>query len=356
MRRALSEYRIAGIKTSIPFHLEIMDSTEFIWGTFDTGFLSRRRIGMRNPIPTEHEQLAAVVSAMIAHEEGRQATVHIGATGADRGRHRRTGHGGSWRDGCVHKGGAGEILRTHRQQRIRNRDRRPGHSPGRRPVEVDIVQSGTPELYSVLFGGRSFEMFIEADRFNYTINLRSEQFQVQIEDERARRLNRGRKLPTLPDGELAITAPIPGLVVKVLVNEGDAIEENQPLVLLEAMKMENELRSHAQRRGQEHRRGAGAAGGAERGAAGLGMTEIKPGQERRRQDLVCRRRLIGGRRGSVAEIVAAPGQSTSGPAPPARHVPPGRPTRGAARPRRRPPRRSAGPSRRPAPGGVAPPG
>ena len=47
----------------------------------------------------------------------------------------------------------------------------------------------------------------------------------------------------LPEGELAITAPIPGLVVKVLVAEGDAIEENQPLVLLEAMKMENELRS-----------------------------------------------------------------------------------------------------------------
>jgi biotin carboxyl carrier protein len=111
------------------------------------------------------------------------------------------------------------------------------------PVEVDLVQSGTPELYSVLFGGRSFEMFIQAERFNYTVNLRSEQFQVQIEDERARRLNRGRKLPALPEGELAITAPIPGLVVKVLVGEGDAIEENQPLVLLEAMKMENELRS-----------------------------------------------------------------------------------------------------------------
>ena len=52
------------------------------------------------------------------------------------------------------------------------------------PVAVDIVQSGTPELYSVLFGGHSFEMFIQADRFNYTVNLRSEQFQVQIEDER----------------------------------------------------------------------------------------------------------------------------------------------------------------------------
>jgi len=77
MRRALSEYRIAGIKTSIPFHLEIMDSTEFIWGTFDTGFLSRRRIAARPPQSVEHEQLAAVVSAMLAHEEERLAAAHF---------------------------------------------------------------------------------------------------------------------------------------------------------------------------------------------------------------------------------------------------------------------------------------
>ncbi len=78
MRRALNEYRIAGIKTSIPFHQDLMDSTEFIWGTFDTGFLSRRRIGARPPQSTEHEQLAAVVAAMLAHEEGRHALAHFG--------------------------------------------------------------------------------------------------------------------------------------------------------------------------------------------------------------------------------------------------------------------------------------
>ncbi|MFO7633316.1 MAG: acetyl-CoA carboxylase biotin carboxylase subunit, partial [Caldilinea sp.] len=78
MRRALNEYRVAGIKTSVPFHQEIMDSTEFIWGTFDTGFLSRRRIGPRLPLSAEHERLAAVVAAMIEHEEGRQAVAHIG--------------------------------------------------------------------------------------------------------------------------------------------------------------------------------------------------------------------------------------------------------------------------------------
>ena len=56
MRRALNEYRIGGIHTSIPFHQEIMESTEFMWGTFDTGFLSRRRVGGRRPHPTEYEQ------------------------------------------------------------------------------------------------------------------------------------------------------------------------------------------------------------------------------------------------------------------------------------------------------------
>jgi biotin carboxyl carrier protein len=111
------------------------------------------------------------------------------------------------------------------------------------PVDVDLVRTGVTELYSVLFGGSSYEMLVNSDRFNYTINVRGVQFQVQIEDERARRLNRARRLPALPEGELAITAPIPGLVVRILVEEGDLIEEGQPVVLLEAMKMENELRA-----------------------------------------------------------------------------------------------------------------
>lgn len=112
-----------------------------------------------------------------------------------------------------------------------------------KPINVDLVRSGATELYSVLLDGHSYEMLVNADRFNYQINVRGVQLQVQVEDERGRRLNRARRLPTLPDGELAITAPIPGLVVRVLVQPGETIEEGQPVLLLEAMKMENELRA-----------------------------------------------------------------------------------------------------------------
>lgn len=110
-------------------------------------------------------------------------------------------------------------------------------------VEVDLRQSGAPELYSLLYNGRSFEMLIEADRFTYDVTLRGERFEVQVEDERTRRLNIGRKMVSLPEGEIRISAPIAGLIVKVLVEVGQTVDEEEPLLLLEAMKMENEIRA-----------------------------------------------------------------------------------------------------------------
>jgi pyruvate carboxylase subunit B len=110
-------------------------------------------------------------------------------------------------------------------------------------LEVDFRQGGAPELYSILCNGASYELLIEAERFHYGVTLRGERIDVQVEDERTRRLNAGRKMPAMPEGELAVTAPIPGLVVKVLVAPGDKIEDSQPLVILEAMKMENEIRA-----------------------------------------------------------------------------------------------------------------
>ena len=110
-------------------------------------------------------------------------------------------------------------------------------------VNLDLRQSGALELYSLLYNGRSYEMLIEADRFTYDVTMRGERFEVQVEDERTRRLNVGRKMVSVPEGELPIRAPIPGLVVQILVEEGQAVTDEQPLVLLEAMKMENEIRA-----------------------------------------------------------------------------------------------------------------
>jgi biotin carboxyl carrier protein len=110
-------------------------------------------------------------------------------------------------------------------------------------VNVDLARSGVPELYSLIIDGKSFEVLVEEERQTYAVTLRGEQYHVNVEDERTRRLNQGRRGPELPKGDLVIKAPIPGMVVKVLVHDGDEISEDQPLVILEAMKMENEIRA-----------------------------------------------------------------------------------------------------------------
>jgi biotin carboxyl carrier protein len=59
----------------------------------------------------------------------------------------------------------------------------------------------------------------------------------------ARRYRRGGSGPAAADGEIQVTAPMPGRVVRVLVKPGDAVEARQGIVVVEAMKMENEIAS-----------------------------------------------------------------------------------------------------------------
>ena len=72
MRRALGEYRIIGIKTNIPFHQQMMDTTSFIGGRFDTTFLEKR-FTMTPEERGKHREVAAVVAALLAHQRRQQA-------------------------------------------------------------------------------------------------------------------------------------------------------------------------------------------------------------------------------------------------------------------------------------------
>jgi biotin carboxyl carrier protein len=66
---------------------------------------------------------------------------------------------------------------------------------------------------------------------------------VEVVDLRTLRLRHAQQVVTGPEGPAAITAPMPGKVVAVLVTEGQEVKEGQGLVVVEAMKMENELKS-----------------------------------------------------------------------------------------------------------------
>ena len=72
VKRALSEYKILGIATSIPFHQKLFESTSFIGGHFDTNFLDDR-FAMEQGGSDKHEKVAAIVAALLTHDRRQHA-------------------------------------------------------------------------------------------------------------------------------------------------------------------------------------------------------------------------------------------------------------------------------------------
>lgn len=112
-----------------------------------------------------------------------------------------------------------------------------------RPYSVDIRCIDGSSLYSLLIGGRSYEVFIEEREGEYRVLLEGELHAARVEDEWTRRLAKVEVKPWVPSGEVAIRAPMPGLVLAVPVKVGQEVQADQSVVILEAMKMENELRA-----------------------------------------------------------------------------------------------------------------
>lgn len=80
MRRALVEYRIIGIQTSIPFHQRVMDVTNFIGGAYDTSFLDKH-FSMTSDDHGQHSEVAAVVATLLTHQRRQQALTTMAPQG-----------------------------------------------------------------------------------------------------------------------------------------------------------------------------------------------------------------------------------------------------------------------------------
>jgi biotin carboxyl carrier protein len=108
-----------------------------------------------------------------------------------------------------------------------------------RPVPVDIVRNG--ERWSLLIGARSHDVAVERGRpGERTVHVDGGAIVLSLSNGRARR---GRSEGHASSGAMRVVAPMPGRVVKLLVSTGEAVAAKQGLVVVEAMKMENELRA-----------------------------------------------------------------------------------------------------------------
>jgi len=108
-------------------------------------------------------------------------------------------------------------------------------------VDADTVEIA-PNIFSILLNGKSYEIRITpTPAGTLTLQTAHHEFTAEVIDPRAWRGRRHGALEA--EGRQQILSPMPGKIVRVLVQEGEKVDAGQGLLVVEAMKMQNEVRS-----------------------------------------------------------------------------------------------------------------
>ena len=109
--------------------------------------------------------------------------------------------------------------------------------------EVDFESVSGQPVYSLIVDGKSHESYVQQGDDNWQVLLRGRLYPVIVEDEREKRLRAAAGSGVAESGEFHLKAPMPGLVVTVPVTEAQEVKKGQVLLILESMKMQNELKA-----------------------------------------------------------------------------------------------------------------
>jgi len=108
------------------------------------------------------------------------------------------------------------------------------------PRDVDFLNLGGA-LYSVITQNQSLEVVIDDEDNKIEVMMNGRLYETQVLDERA--LLMAQRKGGLGNNSGEVHSPMPGLVVKVTVEDGQDIKQGQTVVILESMKMQNELKA-----------------------------------------------------------------------------------------------------------------
>ncbi|PGH16750.1 hypothetical protein AJ80_05065 [Polytolypa hystricis UAMH7299] len=230
---ALEEYEIAGPVTNIEFLKRLCKSPDFVQGNVETGYIDKHRAELFQKEPIGDEILAQVAISCIMRD--------------------LSGHNA-----------AGEVVGfspAYQQQQFSFAEvTAPGEPEG--PVFNTQVQQVGPDRYNITVNGRSYEnvqtnrdagnnntitSFFPHTRMDTTV-IRDEDSITAFQRGRQYRLRIPRakwmeKALGLKDVTNSVLAPMPCKILRVEVSEGQAVEKDQPLVVIESMKMETVIRS-----------------------------------------------------------------------------------------------------------------
>lgn len=109
--------------------------------------------------------------------------------------------------------------------------------------DVDVEFLSDTGVLSLLLDNHSIEAIVEERDDGWEVLIEGEIYTVFVQDERAFRLAKERGTSFDVSGDAIVKSPMPGLIIDVLVEIGQNVEKGEKVVVLESMKMENELRS-----------------------------------------------------------------------------------------------------------------
>jgi len=109
-----------------------------------------------------------------------------------------------------------------------------------RHIEADFVKLPDGEVYSLLIDGRSHVVRVSPTAEGLEVGLRGTVIPVEVKHPLERMLQAASQGRTVARGE-TVAAPMPGVVVAMRVKAGDPVKAGQAVIVVEAMKMQNEL-------------------------------------------------------------------------------------------------------------------
>lgn len=110
-------------------------------------------------------------------------------------------------------------------------------------MDVDFETISGQPVYSLLLDGKSFEAYVYEGEEELQVLLLGRQYPVTVEDEREKRLKAAAGGGVVDTGEFQLKAPMPGLVVSIPAQEAQPVKKGDVLLILESMKMQNELKA-----------------------------------------------------------------------------------------------------------------
>jgi propionyl-CoA carboxylase alpha chain len=232
MRNALDSFEVEGIGHNLPFVAAVMDHPKFISGDMTTAFIAEEYPEGFEGVILGEDELKRVAAAAAAMNR------------------------------------VAEIRRTRVTGRLGNHERRVGSDwvVSLQGVDYDVVIDADPDGSTVNFAdGSSLRvegrwtpgdtlahmtlngapLVLKVDKVTHGFRLRTRGADLRVHVRSPRQAELARLMPEKlpPDTSKMLLCPMPGLIVKVNVAEGEEVQEGQALCTVEAMKMENILRA-----------------------------------------------------------------------------------------------------------------